>query len=107
MRSPFAFLALVCLGVPLHADVIPGPLFTDNAVLQRDKPIPFWGTADAGEKISVTFAGQTIATVANASGQWRGELPSLPASTTPAELVIQGKNTITLTNTTVATTVSS
>jgi sialate O-acetylesterase len=98
MRSPFACLALVCLSVPLGADVVPAPLFTDNAVLQRDKPIPVWGTADAGEKISVTFAGQTISTVADASGKWRGVLPPLSASATPAELVIKGNNTITLAN---------
>src|SRR5690606_215410 len=49
-------LALLCLGAHLHADVIPAPLFTDNAVLQRDKPIPVWGTADAGENVAVSFA---------------------------------------------------
>ena len=98
MRNTLICLALVCLGAPLRADVIPAPLFTDNAVLQRDKPVPVWGKADAGEKISVTFAGQTVSTVADASGRWSVTLAALPASATPAKLVIKGNNTITLAN---------
>ena len=98
MRNTLICLALVCLGAPLRADVIPAPLFTDNAVLQRDKPVPVWGKADAGEKISVTFAGQTVSTVADASGRWSVTLAALPASAAPAELVIKGNNTITLAN---------
>ncbi len=51
-------------GVPVWADVVPAFLFSDNAVLQRDKPIPVWGTADAGEKITISFSGQTATTTA-------------------------------------------
>ncbi|MCQ2395329.1 MAG: hypothetical protein MJ249_13695 [Kiritimatiellae bacterium] len=32
--------------------------FTDGAVLQREMKVPVWGTADAGEEIRVSFAGQ-------------------------------------------------
>jgi sialate O-acetylesterase len=73
-------------------------LFNHNAVLQRDKPIRVWGTADAGEKVSVAFSGHTTAATADATGKWRVELPALPASATPASLVIRGKNTVTRTN---------
>jgi sialate O-acetylesterase len=72
-------------------------MFGDNAVLQRDKPIPVWGTASAGEKVSVTFAGHTVAATANAQGKWRVDLPAMPASATPANMVIKGKNTLTRT----------
>jgi len=34
----------------LHAAVKPNPLFSDNAVLQRDRKILVWGTADEGRK---------------------------------------------------------
>src|SRR4051812_25497257 len=94
MRNTLICLALVCLGAPLRADVVPAALFTDNAVLQREKPIPVWGKADAGEKVSVTFAGQTLSTTADANGKWRVDLPALPANATPADLVIKGNNTI-------------
>ncbi|HEX8371238.1 MAG TPA: sialate O-acetylesterase [Chthoniobacterales bacterium] len=95
--SPF-LLALLCLGAPLCADVVPNFLFSNNAILQRDKPIPVWGTADAGEKVTVTFTGKTAAATADATGKWRVELPALPANATPADLVIKGKNTLTFTN---------
>jgi sialate O-acetylesterase len=77
---------------------VPAHVFSDNAVLQRDKPIPVWGTAAAGEKVSVSFAGHTAETTADAEGKWRVDLPALPANATPAEMVIKGKNTVTHTN---------
>jgi len=91
-------LGAACFGAPVRADVVPAYLFSDNAVLQRGKPIPVWGTADVGEKVSVTFAGRTVATTANAKGEWRVDLPALPANATPAAMVIKGRNTLTRTN---------
>jgi sialate O-acetylesterase len=103
MRKPLFCLGLVGListyfGAPVRADVAPAFVFSNNAVLQRDKLIPVWGTADAGEKVSVTFAGHTVATTADAEGKWRVDLPALPANATPANMVIKGKNTVTRTN---------
>lgn len=95
MIIPFV---LVCLAESLRADVVPAFLLNDNAVLQRDKPIPVWGMADPGENVSVSFAGHTVTTTADASGKWRIELPPLPADAKPSNLVIKGKNTITRTN---------
>jgi sialate O-acetylesterase len=91
-------VALACLLAPSRADVVPGFLFSDNAVLQRDKPILVWGTAAAGEKVSVTFGDHTVATTTDATGKWSVKLPALPANATPADLVIKGKNTLTFTN---------
>lgn len=93
-----AFFATVLFAVDLHAVVVPAPLFTDNAVLQRDKPVPVWGTAEAGEKVSVAFAGQSQSTTADAAGRWRVDLAPLPANAEPAELVITGTNTLTFAN---------
>jgi sialate O-acetylesterase len=61
-------------GPPLLA-----PLFQDHAVLQRDRPIPIWGQAEAGETVSIALAGHTARATADASGRWRAELPALPA----------------------------
>lgn len=81
-----------------QADVKPSALFADHAVLQRDKPLAVWGAADAGEKISVTFAGHAVATITDAAGRWRVELPALAASAEPRDLVVRGKNTVVLTD---------
>ncbi|HEX8833593.1 MAG TPA: sialate O-acetylesterase, partial [Abditibacteriaceae bacterium] len=82
----------------VRADIVPAFVFNDNAVLQRDKPIPVWGTADAGENVSISFSGKTASTTADAAGKWRVDLPALPANLVPADLVIKGKNTVTRTN---------
>ncbi|AHF91102.1 sialate O-acetylesterase [Opitutaceae bacterium TAV5] len=98
MRITLTLLALLGLGAHLRADVVPAPLFTDNAVLQREKPVPVWGKAAPGEKVTVTFAGQTVATTADASGRWSVTLAALPARHEGSDLVIRGDNTLTLAN---------
>ena len=55
-----------------------GP-FSDGAVLQRGMRVPVWGKADAGEKVEVSFAGQTVCATADASGAWRADLAPLEA----------------------------
>lgn len=91
-----AFLASLTL--PALADVTPAALFTDHMVLQQKKPVPVWGTAAPEEDVSVRFAGQTQVTRADADGKWRVTLDPLTASATPADLVISGKNTLTVKN---------
>ena len=54
--------------------------FSDNMVLQRDRKVPIWGTADPGERISVSFAGTTVEATADAKGLWRVNLPAMSAS---------------------------
>ena len=46
-------------------------IFSQNAVLQRDKPVPVWGWAEAGVKVTVEFAGQKKAATADAGGRWQ------------------------------------
>jgi sialate O-acetylesterase len=66
-------------------------LFQSNMVIQRDKPIRVWGWADPGEKVTVTFAGQSQSATAAADRSWKVELPALPASAEPRTMTIQGK----------------
>ncbi len=73
-----------------------GPLFGDHAVLQRDKPVPVWGSAGAGDSITVTFHGQTAKATAGADGRWKLGIGPFSASADPADLVVVGRNTLTL-----------
>ncbi|GAA4438108.1 sialate O-acetylesterase [Ravibacter arvi] len=64
-------------------------------VLQRNKPIPVWGWADPGEKVSVslvkTGANEKSLTVkADKDGKWRIDLPAKEAGG-PYDLVVKGK----------------
>lgn len=83
---------IVLAAASVRADVALAPIFRDGAVLQRSKPLPIWGTASPGETVNVRFAGQDVATTADASGRWVVTIAPLEASAKPAELVVQGRN---------------
>ena len=91
-------LSLVALGLTLtaRAEVTLAPLFTDHAVLQRDKTVPIWGRADTGEKVTVTFAGQRREATPGSDGRWIVLLDPLATSVQGTDLTVTGRNTITL-----------
>jgi len=64
--------------------------FADGMVLQRDCSVPVWGTAAAGEKVRVAFAGQVRETVAGGDGSWRVDLDPLAASSEGRVLTVNG-----------------
>ncbi|MCA1808909.1 MAG: sialate O-acetylesterase, partial [Lentisphaerae bacterium] len=55
-------------------------LFADNMILQRDIPLPVWGTSVAGDKVAVSFSGKTQEAVADKDGKWIVKLDPLKAS---------------------------
>ncbi len=73
-----------------HAQLKLNSLFTDHMVLQRDMPVPVWGTADAGAKVAVEFAGQKKTAVADLDGKWKVVLDPLAASFEPRALQVSG-----------------
>lgn len=78
-RSLLLALAAITLQ-PAAAEVRLPRVFTDGAVLQRDRAVPVWGTAEAGKKVIVKFAGQEKSVQAAADGKWRVDLDAMPAS---------------------------
>jgi sialate O-acetylesterase len=88
----FFLLAAACASA--SAAVRPAPLFADGVVLQRDLPVAVWGEASPSEAVTVEFAGQSLATRADAAGRWLVRLAPLPASAAPRPLVITGENTV-------------
>ena len=100
-RKALALLALVTGLLPAmvaHATVTLPQVLGHNMVLQREKPVPVWGSAAPNEKITVSFRGQRLSTVAGADGQWLVTLSPMKASSKPSEMVIEGTNSITLKN---------
>jgi len=69
-------------------------IFSDNMVLQRELPIPVWGTASPGEKVSVSFDGQTRETTADDKGKWMVKLGPLNTSKIEKKMTIKGSNVI-------------
>lgn len=72
---------LLLLAQPLMAEVRLSPMFQDGAVLQREKPVPVWGWADPGGKVTISFGGQSKTATADARGRWQVALAPMPAST--------------------------
>lgn len=64
--------------------------FGDHMVLQQGRPVPVWGNAAPGEKITVEFAGQKKSALADASGRWRVDLKKLKASVESRALTVSG-----------------
>jgi sialate O-acetylesterase len=54
-------------------------VFEDHAVLQRERPIPIWGDAPGGARVTVSLGSVSGSARADASGQWRAVLPAQPA----------------------------
>jgi sialate O-acetylesterase len=79
-----------------QAEVKLNALFTDNMVLQRDRPVKIWGTAAADEKVKVSIGDQN-AEATTKDGKWQVELKPSPAGG-PHTLTIEGANKIELKN---------
>ncbi len=74
-------------------------IFQTNMVLQRHKPLAVWGWAAPGEKVTVSFGGQTAHVVAGPDRSWKVALEPMPASSTPRVMAVKGKSeTLTLEN---------
>jgi sialate O-acetylesterase len=102
-----SLLVLVATPAAPAADVKPALPFTDHMVLQRDVPVPVWGTADAGQKVTVILEGisytpprygvpgtvlngkQTKTAVADKDGNWALKLDAMPAGG-PFEMTVEG-----------------
>ncbi len=99
MKMKNIILTIFCLFINYLAlaEVRLPKLFADHAVLQRDAPIPVWGWAEKGEKITVSLNGQVQKTVADKNGKWRVRLSAMSAGGAYT-LTIKGKNEINLTD---------
>ncbi|HYF51317.1 MAG TPA: sialate O-acetylesterase [Planctomycetota bacterium] len=97
MNRIFVSTLLALIAIPAFAEVKLASIFSDNIVLQRDKEVTIWGTADAGEAVTVKVKDVEKAATADDKGAWRVTIGPCPAGG-PHEITISGKNTITLKN---------
>lgn len=87
-------VTLFCVPNCVHADIKLPQIFSDRAVLQRDRPLPVWGWAEPGENVSVTLGNERAESTADKTGKWLVRLPAQPMSKAPLTLTVVGKNTI-------------
>ena len=93
MKYTHALFTLLAGFLPLtgNADVELPNIFGNHMVLQRELPVPIWGTTDAHKVVTIQFAGQTAKSKADREGRWKVWLRPLKANSTGRELkVISG-----------------
>ncbi|WP_223712484.1 GDSL-type esterase/lipase family protein [Niabella beijingensis] len=74
-------------------------LFTDNMVLQRDRYVKFYGTANAFQTVSIRFGNQQKNAKAGFNGKWEITFPARTASAVPETILIKSEhNSILLKN---------
>ena len=71
----------------LAAEPAVAEIFSPGMVLQRDTPIPVWGSAPDGTEVTVSL-GASKATAKAAGGKWRVNLPAEGANTSPRKMVV-------------------
>src|SRR6267143_2251539 len=103
MRSgnPFLFaLSIILLTVPkptVHAEVHVPANIGDNMVMQQGLKVRVWGTAQPGERVTVTFASSRGNATADAQGRWQTLIGPFKAGG-PFVLTIAGSNILTFKN---------
>jgi sialate O-acetylesterase len=95
-------VGLMC-GLAGLAQAIPSALqlpklFSDNMVLQQEKPIRIWGFDAPGTAVIVTLNGQSQNATADKEGAWRVALPAMKVDGKKHTLTVKGSTTITLRN---------
>ena len=103
-RNTFVVAALAWVLVsatvvsPANADVKLPAVIDSNMVIQQEMPIHIWGSAEPGEKVTVTLDGKSAATTAAGDGKWKVTLPAVKADGKAHTMIVAGKNTIKLAN---------
>lgn len=95
----FVSFILVCAVIPSFANGIVrlSGLYSDNMVLQRQKPIKFFGTANTKAVFELTFAGKTQKVNTTNEGAWEAVFPAMEAGG-PYQLKINSDSSFTLKN---------
>jgi sialate O-acetylesterase len=96
----FSAVSALAQGVPAATEKsLPfvSPIFGDDMVLQRGKENTIWGWSDAGDKVQVEIAGNTVSGVAGADGRWQVKIQPPPVGG-PYTMNIKGHQTAELHN---------
>ena len=76
-----------------QADVRLPKVFSNHMVLQRDKPLTFWGWAEPGENVTVRVADVSGEAKADERGEWKLTLAPVKAGG-PFKVTVAGSNTV-------------
>jgi len=78
LRTLSIVVVMSCVACSAGSLRVPG-IFSHNMVLQRDRPVPVWGTAAPGATVTVHLDSAVSSVKANARGSWTARLPARTA----------------------------
>ena len=87
----YCWLLVISCWLTADAKVVLPQLFQSGMVLQRGKPVPVWGKANAGEQVVVSWQKKQYTATADTDGRWRIDLPKMKAGG-PYTLEVKGEN---------------
>lgn len=72
----FTYFILLCNVIFAQYLRLPS-IFSDNMVLQRNKPICVWGTCKPHDNVRILLENKEVNCTADSEGNWKTYLPSL------------------------------
>ena len=103
MRAPLAMaVVMLAAATPVLAEIRLPAAFTDHMVIQRDRPIRVFGSAQTHEEVTVELRDSKGAALrsgkvaADQSGRFAVTLEGLPGGNEPLTLEVRGSNTVTV-----------
>lgn len=91
MRTGWLTIAVgLVMAAPSAAELRLAHMFSDHAVLQRDRPIHVWGWATPGSMIDIALHGQSLRGKVDRLGRWDAWLKPEPAGG-PYALTVKGE----------------
>ena len=97
MKLIYSLICILFCNMMLAEVSLPS-LFCDNMVLQQKTKVNIWGKANPGEKIKIYVGwSKTVYKVSTPiSGNWNLKIKTIAGSTSEYDIIISGKNTISL-----------
>ena len=95
MKLCLYVLLLLLPSVAVSAQITLPKILASHMVVQRELPVHVFGSAAAGEQVTVTFRGETRTATADRLGRWSVYLPP-EAAGGPFQMKVQGSNAASL-----------
>jgi sialate O-acetylesterase len=87
-----------CLAVSLMAQLETPPIIRSGMVVQRDLPIPLWGSASPGSLVTARLGGFRDTNTASTSGGWEITLPAMQEGGPYVLTIVSGSDTLAYTD---------
>ncbi len=93
------FTIIIFSNFSMSADIQLPAIIGNHMVLKQKGSVPLWGKEDAGTPISIytSWNKKTYSTISDLKGDWKINIKT-PVAGGPYEVIIKGKNTVTLTD---------